>query len=94
MNEKRRDHRIEVDLPFLVKETDGSKTWQGKTLDISPTGILLKIDEQPPESGAIVNVSVQGPAESGWEHINTRPMRVVRSDEHLAGLTYTDLDKV
>lgn len=93
MNEKRRDNRIPVDLPFLLTEADGDARWVGETIDISPTGILLRIEEaQAPPPGKILNVMVQGPAEKGWEHINKRPARVVRVQENETGLTYTDLD--
>ena len=93
--DQRRDHRIDVQLPFLLTDPEGSRQWQCHTLDISPTGILLAVDgESAPPPGTIVDVAVQGPAETGWEHINTRRMRVVRKDNKKTGLTYTDLDTV
>lgn len=93
MNEKRRDNRINVGLPFLLTEAEGQAQWSGETIDISPTGILLRIEkDQAPPAGKIVNVMVQGPAEKGWEHINKRPARVVRVQDEQTGLTYTDLD--
>ena len=89
MSEQRRDNRIDVELPFLLINQDGSSELRCKALDISPTGILLEIDEdQAPAVGSIVTVSVQGPAEDGWEHINARSMRVVRVMAHQTGLTY------
>ncbi|MDH3646442.1 MAG: PilZ domain-containing protein [Gammaproteobacteria bacterium] len=95
VDEKRRDQRINVGLPFLLTDPEGSAKWECKTLDISPTGILLEVEkEQAPVLGSIVDVSVQGPAEAGWEHINTRSMRVVRVQAHQTGLTYVDLDTV
>lgn len=93
MPERRRDHRIDVNLPFLLTDIGGSMQWHCRTLDISPTGLLLEVDEDSaPAPGTVVDVVVQGPAEAGWEHINTRRMRVVRVAEHQTGLTYTDLD--
>lgn len=93
MQERRRDYRIDVGLPFLVTDLHGSAKWECQTLDISATGILLKVEEdKAPALGEIVNVMIQGPAESGWEHINRRPMRVVRVQAHQTGLTYADLD--
>ena len=93
--EQRRDHRIDVQLPFLLTDPQGSKQWHGRTVDISPTGMLLSVDgDTAPPPGTIVDVAVQGPAESGWEHINTRRMRVVREENEKTGLTYIDLDSV
>ena len=95
MQERRRDHRIDVGLPFLLTDPEGLARWRCRTLDISPTGLLLDIEkEAAPALGSIVNVMIQGPAETGWEHINRRPMRVVRVQEHQTGLTYADLDAV
>lgn len=93
MSERRRDHRIDVDLPFLLSDPDSASQWHCHTLDISPTGVLLEVDEdQGPPAGMIVNAVIQGTTEEGWEHINTRPMRVVRTQQRRTGLTYTDID--
>jgi len=89
MSEKRRDNRIEVRMSFLLSDPDSKREWRCKTLDISPTGILLQIEEDPkPALDSIVDVTVQGPAETGWAHINTRPMRVVRVEGKQIGLSY------
>lgn len=97
VDERRRDHRIDVDLPFLLTDPDpdsgGNSQWSCQTIDISPTGISVMVDQdQAPALGKIVTAIVMGPAEKGWEHINKRPMRVVRVDRHQTGLTYADLD--
>lgn len=93
--ERRRDKRIDVDLPFLLSDPDGNSKWHCHSIDVSPTGIRLVVDEDAaPPAGMIVNAAIQGPTEEGWEHINTRRMRVVRSKERETGLTYTDLDTV
>ncbi|MBT8135668.1 MAG: PilZ domain-containing protein [Gammaproteobacteria bacterium] len=93
VSERRRDDRIDVDLPFLLRDPAGDAEWHCHTLDISPTGVLLEVDEaQAPPPGMIVHAVIQGPTEKGWEHINTRQMRVVRTRDKKTGLTYTDLD--
>lgn len=95
MPERRRDDRIDVELPFRLTDRDSAAEWRCKTLDVSPTGILLEVDkDNAPQLGAIVDVSIQGPAEQGWEHVNTRPMRVVRVEANQAGLTYAELTVV
>ncbi|NNF67019.1 MAG: PilZ domain-containing protein [Gammaproteobacteria bacterium] len=89
MPEKRRDNRIDVTLSFVLTDPATNKEWRCKTLDMSPTGVLFEVEEgQGPAIGTVVNVSVQGPAEDDWAHINTRPMRVVRVGEHQTGLEY------
>lgn len=95
MPERRRDDRIDVELPFMLTDRDSAAEWRCKTLDISPTGLLLEIDrDNAPQPGTVVHVSVQGPAENGWEHVNTRPMRVVRVEANQAGLTYAELTEI
>ena len=89
--ERRRDNRVNVDLPFVLR--DGRRVeWHGTTIDMSATGILMRIAEPAPEAGAVLHVAVQGPAESGWERINVRPARVVRIDGDVMALAYADLD--
>lgn len=91
MPERRRDDRIDVELPYLLTRQDGTPVCRCKTVDISPTGILLEVEEgKSPQPDMIVNVSIQGSAESGWEHINTRPMKVIRVDEHQVALSYIE----
>ena len=93
MEERRRDHRIDVALPFLLTDEDGPARRSCRTIDISPTGMLVEIEGgEPPPPGRIVRVVIQGPTEEGWEHINSRKMRVVRTRGGRTGLTYTDLD--
>ena len=89
--ERRRDERVGVDLPFVLRD-DSHAEWHGTTVDLSPTGMLIRTAEPAPEAGTLLRVAVQGPAESGWERINVRPARVVRIDGDVMALTYADLD--
>lgn len=91
MQERRRDHRIDVELPFRLTDPSDEKQWNCLTLDISPTGVLLELERgEAPPIGTVVKVAVQGPAEETWAHINTRSMRVVRVGGLKTGLTYVD----
>lgn len=93
MQEKRRDQRINVNLPFLLSEAGGGRQWQCHTVDISPTGLLLATEQDElPTEGTVLSVAVQGRTEKGWEHINTRSVRVVRTGPHQTGLTYVDIE--
>ncbi len=95
MPERRRDQRLDVQLPFHISADGSDRQCHCHTVDISPTGLLVEIDDGiAPDPGSIVEVAVQGPAETGWEHINARTMRVVRAAAGRTALTYTDLDRV
>ncbi|MBT8136365.1 MAG: PilZ domain-containing protein [Gammaproteobacteria bacterium] len=90
MSDRRRDSRIEVELPFTLRDDAGNE-WRCRTLDVSPTGLQLEVDgDQHPAVGTEVTVAVQGAAEEDWEHINARCMRVVRQQGQQISLTYTD----
>ena len=91
MPERRRDERVGVKLAFVLRD-DTRTEWRGTSIDISPTGILMRIGQPAPEAGTLLRVAVQGAAESDWERINVRPARVVRIDGDVMALTYADLD--
>lgn len=91
MPERRRDQRVNTDLPFVLRD-EGRGEWHGTSIDLSPTGLRMRIEEPTPVAGTVLRVVVQGPAESDWERINVRPARVVRIDGDVMALTYTDLD--
>lgn len=92
MSEQRRDGRIDVALPYLLTNQDGTHICRCTTVDISPTSILLEVKEgKAPRPDTIVNVAVQGSAEAGWEHINTHPMKVIRVDKKQVALIYVEV---
>lgn len=94
MPDRRRDSRINVELPYTLRDDAGNE-WRCRTLDVSPTGLLLEAEEAGaalPAPDTEVTVAVGGAAEQDWEHINARRMRAVRVEDQKIRLTYIDQD--